>query len=732
MAWNNTRLSFAPSVILILAACVLVRILPDERLASYLSRPYSRALTDRYGTLVSVLPLENGLRREYLDIDGIPYWITEMFIASEDRTFFLHPGIDPGAVARAAALNAKSGRIESGASTITMQLARMVWPNGGGYRGKLNEAFRALELEIKLSKRDILELWLNNLPFGRNVEGIVSAAHAFFGKDLANLTPSEVLLLTIIPRRPGTYTPVQNNDALCRKALAIADQRGYGAGEIAGVIAAPAPEEPFSDRAPHFTGYIKQRLKDGRSPVLSSLDLDIQETADDILSAELMRSGDFRISNGAVFIIENDTGEIVCYLGSGDWFDTEHSGQIDGIRILRQPGSTLKPFLYAMSFESGFTPATLLADVPLVLGSNEVYAPENYDNRFRGPVLLRNALRSSLNVPAVRTVVRLGVQNFADKLIECGFESVAGQRDYLGSGIAVGNAEVSLFELVQGFSIFSRNGTFIPAVPFHEGSAGPSCKVFEETSAVMIRDILLRKYSSPYRISPGSGPGHTFEGIFKTGTSNQFNNIWALGSSRKYTAGVWMGNFSGETVMGKPGSSIPLSIASRILMMIDPDSEFPPPEDTEGLVSVKVCSLSGMRPTGHCPGIIDEIMPSGSLPGPCTVHGASGTRLPPDFAGYADLIQSGILNDGTGCYIASPADDSVYYFDPSLPAEVQSVSVIIEGQSTGCTAVYDGEPVYSGPSPAAFFLPVVPGEHTLIVADPKNSTKGVSRFKVIE
>ena len=726
MARHHKGLILAAAAVLCAAAFLAWAFFPDRRLDEFLALPGSRRILDRNGAVIAVLPLDDGLRREYVPVSEIPEWIRTMFIKSEDRFFYFHPGIDPGAVVRAAATNAKAGRIESGASTITMQLAGMIWPGRAGYPGKAAEAMHALKLEARFSKQRILELWLNHLPFGNNVEGVSSAATAFYGKDLSTLSPSEVLMLTIIPRRPGLYTPVTDNEALLTAAESFASIHKINAGDLEEVISAPKPTAPFPNKAPHFTRFLRTQLDEGNAPVCTGLDLGMQETVADLLATELAHAEQFRISNGAVLIIENASGEILCYLGSGDWNDSEHSGQIDGIRMLRQPGSTLKPFLYAMAMEHGFTPATMLADIPLTLGSEEVYAPQNYDNRFRGPVLLRRALASSLNIPAVETVVRLGVLNFADVLIGCGFESIKAQRPQLGSGIVVGNGEVSLFELVQGFSVFARDGAFIPATPFCGTSVSAPAQVFDPVSAVLVRDILTRRINNPF-----SAQQRPFEGVFKTGTSNQFNNIWAIGSSKRYTIGVWMGNFSGETVMGKPGSSIPLSLAARCLLLLDGSSAFPPAEHTKGISRIKVCSLSGMLAAEYCPGSISELVPSISIPQTCTVHGPKGTKLPREFQAWAHSVGGEVDLCPSETAIDYPADGAVFYFDPSLPEHVQTVTVKISGSVTA-TIFFDGTAAASGILPAEFPMPLEPGSHRIEVKSGENLTLASSRFDVFE
>jgi len=645
---------------------------------------------DRKGGLLQVLPVnEEGLRREYLPIDKLPAYLTAIFIAGEDHRFFLHPGVDSAAAVRAAVSNLRAGRIVSGASTITMQLAGRAAPGGAGLGGKLREAWNALRIEARMSKGEILELWLNTLPMGSNVEGVASASREYFFRDIQSLSPEESALLALLPRSPRRYDPRQGGSIdsamnLLQRAgirpdhekLSAVSERSAGIGQ----------KKPWPFRAPHFVRYIAGLSGiNGKEVFVSSLDPEVQKILQGEISARVESAGENRISNGAGLAVSVETGEILAWVGSADFFDTERQGQIDGVRIRRQPGSTIKPFLYALALERGMTPATLLPDIPSAFGREAVYLPGNFSNTFHGPVRLRVALASSLNIPAVHTVVRTGVAEFTDWLLALGFDSLENQRDSLGAGIALGNAEISLLELLSAFSVFQRDGFFLSASVDRDSTKSTPRRVISEETAFLIRDILSSESGRVTGFGTGSILNTPYPAMFKTGTSNQFNNIWALGATEKVALGIWMGNFSGETVIGRPGSSIPAAAAVAVLTALQDYpayrvSEIPSPSPGE-ISRVRICPLTGERAGPHCPGSLEEYFRTGTEPDTCGAHREDGIYMPSMYRSWGDergLPWKYLMEEALR--ILSPADGAVFYLDPTLSAKSQTLSIQAEGQ----------------------------------------------------
>jgi penicillin-binding protein 1C len=721
---------------------------PYPELTRYRERGAGVVVEARDGLVLRVFPARDGIKREWTPLDSLSPDTLRAFLRAEDRRFSLHMGVDPLAIAAALRRNARAGGVVSGASTITMQLARMVHPRAGGGRGlggKIAEAFAALRIEAKLSKKTILALWLNGIPFGSNIEGLGAMSRARFGVPASALDTRQALLLAVAPRRPGRYDPALNPREAARQAAALARECGFPLGEEALYEAAleaalPSPEKaPF--RAPQFTARVLAQAEAAaqaagspppwEKPLRSSLDADAQALAEELLAAELAGLEAHRVSNGAILAFENASGKVRVYAGSASWFDEEAGGKIDGILSRRQPGSCLKPFLYAMALDNGFGPSDPLPDIPSVFGGQEAYIPSNFNNRFNGPVRLRVALASSLNIPAVYLAERLGVSNVETYLSRLGFDGLAAETGSHGVGIALGNGEVSLEELARAFAVFPRGG--VP-VSLHfleddDDSATPGGEsgnaLMSPETAWLIADILSDKASRYTGFGAARTFSEPFPAMFKTGTANQFQHIWALGASNRFTVGVWMGNFSGQTVIGRTGSSIPARIVNRLLAVLEraapaaaqdapPVIGGPPPP---GLREVSICSLSGMARTPLCPGGLDEWPRAASAPGPCTWHRSGGIEYPPEYRAWlGERSRRGTSGRGAGS-IRIPRPGAVFYLDQGPAQTTYALRVETAGFGEGAVLSVDGIP--QGPLNAAgvYALPLTPGEHRIEVAD---------------
>lgn len=753
-AWRAVVAAATGVVVVLLCSFLLLRLSPFPELDAFTDRPRSIALQDRYGELLQLVHPEDGVQRFRVAYQDVPPCVEVLFLSAEDRRFWLHVGVDPAAILRAAVQNRRSGSVVSGASTITMQLARLVAPHSGGLSGKLSEAWNALRLETRYSKTELLELYVNNLPFGAGAEGVDSAARRFFGHGAEKVTPAEAALLAVIPRRPSALHPHRYAERTAAAALPVVRRAGLEVTREEMLAAAEAGRQRSAKRrvfeSPHFVDFTMRRLspeqlQSGKA-IRTTLDLQLQHRLENQLYAGLRTAAHSRINNVAGLVLDHRSGEILAYVGSLDYFDAEHGGMIDAVHIRRQPGSTLKPFLYALALEQGFTAATILPDLPQVFGGVEAYIPQNFTRRFAGPVRLRTALASSLNIPAVYTVVRLGVANFADRLQQLGFDSVASQRNSVGAGIALGNVEVSLFELTRAFSVFARDGELLEYRLLRDGiessaeatvSAGssvaasraerprspgePSAQLgFDRAVAQIIRDILRDQADRILGFGPTSVLNTDFPTIAKTGTANQFSNIWALVSDPDYTVGIWMGNIHGETVIGRTGSSLPAQAAVRLLSEINnPDSSFSP---LDAVHTVRISPVSGMRYNPPEGGSIPELFQPGEYPPPDTWHSAGGAiRYPAEYQHWAEsyrlekrTAKSGEAAAATRLQILSPNDGARFYRDPYISDEHQSVGVAVVSDGDELIQLFwNGSLAAEGLSPLHWRLPIVPGTHNL-------------------
>ncbi|MDR2028895.1 MAG: transglycosylase domain-containing protein [Treponema sp.] len=735
-----------------LLSVLILRVLPYPELGAYQGRSRGLVIQDRNSRVLRVLPARDGVKREWAPLEDIPAGAVHVFIRAEDRRFYLHPGVDLISVAGSALRNLRAGRVVSGASTITMQLARLIRPRGPGLGGKIGEAWDALRLEARLSKREILELWLNGIPFGSNIEGVPAMSRARFGIPVTQLDDRQAVLLAVIPRRPALYDPAANPDAAASAAIALALRCRLGLdGAALRDAAFEAARRDVPEKAPFLAPHFTERLASmgpalpgrDRALIRTTLDLGLQSYAEERLEAELSTLTNNRVSNGAILAIENATGAVRIYVGSASWFDEARGGKIDGIRILNQPGSCLKPFLYALALDRGFSPADVLPDLPTIFGSSEAYIPANFNRRFNGPVRFRVALASSLNIPAVYLLERLGVGAFEEYLVSLGFDSVAAARGSHGTGLALGNAEVSLEELVRGFSVFPRGG-FLRDLRWIEGddegqgppeSASPEGRVMSPYAAALIADILSDRASRFIGFGPAPALATEFTSLFKTGTANQFQHIWALGATGRFTVGVWMGNFSGETVVGRTGSSIPARIAADLLSALEGSAGAPPDREPEPALSglaegVRICALSGMAATGACPGTMIEWIPRDRIPRPCSWHGAGPVRYPPEYQAWITerFRSGGVQQEGSGS-IRLPVSGSVYYLDPALPAEAQALRMETGGFRAGALVYIDGLIQGELNQAGVYVLPLSRGRHEVLVEDGEGN-RAVVEFEV--
>ncbi|MCL2880286.1 MAG: penicillin-binding transpeptidase domain-containing protein, partial [Treponema sp.] len=468
-----------------------------------------------------------------------------------------------------------------------------------------------------------------------------------------------------------------------------------------------------------------------------TIDLKLQHFLEDSLAANVSRYYTSRVTNGAALVIDNETGEILAWVGSADFHNEEAAGQIDGVLALNQPGSSMKPFLYALALEKGFKPTDVIADIPMNFGESEIYLPRNFNNRFNGPMLFRASLASSLNIPAVYLLYRLGVNNYTQLLVSLGFDSLAQSAESAGLGLALGNAPVSLEELVRGFSVFPRDGLYIPLR--YELSQNKTSGDAAEIEPVRIYSKDTARLICAFLSDPGArvlafGSARNFRtsfpSMFKTGTANQYQSIVALGATPEYTAGVWMGNFTGETVMGKTGSSIPAAIVRDTLVYLmgspagNPVSTgqaggapgFLQPENWH---LSRVCAVSGMAPTDACPSVITEYIKDGEKNDPCTWHrivnGRSEVVYPAEYQSWFNsAARRGALDySSRPLEIITPREGFVYLSSPGIGKN--EIPVEVTGGSADELRVTFDNRSFTVPRPFVFYLERTPGSHVLHV-----------------
>jgi len=728
--------------------------------------PESTVVVDRHGVPLYEALSSAGTRSVMLTADRLPPTLVAATIAVEDRRFSLHPGVDPIATVRAAAVNlTHRGRVEGG-STITQQVAKLLLTRQtpGRRRGvaaKMSEAILALRLEHRFTKREILAIYLNLASYGNQIAGAERASRAYFDRPAAMLTAAQAAFLAGLPQRPSGFNPYRNRaSAVARQQLVLrrmVQTHALTAAEFEQArqehLALTRTTAPFS--APHFVEMALERFGDARpARIETTLDRELQSDISGILTSVRELLARHGASNVAVVVLDNATADWLAWEGSGDYFDEAHGGTINGPVVPRQPGSALKPFTYALAFEQGFTPASVLADVPSHFPTAEsgiLYTPRNYDGRFRGPLLARVALAGSENVPAVALAAELGVPGLLRFLERAGLTTFNRTPSYYGLGLTLGNAEVRLDELVGAYSALARGGRWI-SPDYISGTPRTRRELVSPRTAFWIADILSDSDAREYTFGRGGNLEFPFPVAVKTGTSQAYHDNWAIGYSRHVTVGVWVGNFNRDPLRDSTGVTGAGPIFHAVMLAAErrwgsamgslPDTSIvAPPRASGGVVSREICALSGLAANDWCPvrklewiGAESELLPcswhhldDGNL---ITIwpaeyrHWAAEHRQSSGFANASPKTRAAQTRGAPATFrIASPADGSTFLIDPTLRREFQAVPLRAVSSSAGEVAwEVDGQAVRHASPERVPSWPLVPGRHTFVARDPSGHT----------
>ncbi|MEO8448876.1 MAG: penicillin-binding protein 1C [Gemmatimonadota bacterium] len=618
--------------------------------------PSGVTLLDRHGLPLRSARVVGGARQQWVSIADMDPDLLTAFVAAEDHRFYRHPGVDPLALGRALGSSVRSGRIVSGASTITMQLARLVHPSGRTFAGKLIQMAWALRLDRQLPKQVILERYLNLVPLGQSAVGVDAAARLFFGASARSLSLGEAATLAGLAGAPSRDNPLRSRARAAERRSVVlarmAASRVVSSAEVAAATAEPVLRTTGEARfeAPHFTSWVLSRLDSVPGvrtvPVRTSLDLPLQLAIESEVrhTVEVMR--DKGAEHAAAVVLDNQSGDILAWVGSPD-FSEPASGQVDMVISPRQPGSALKPFLYGLAFDRGYTPASVLPDLAAVYQTGTgPYAPRNYDRRFHGPTRIREALGSSFNVPAVELANRIGTPALLGTLRRAGFASLTHSADHYGLGLALGNGDVTLLELANGYRAIALGGVWHPVRwRASEAGEGPDAseRVMSAGAALQLLDIL----ADPIARIPGFGPSTPLEFPFpaaaKTGTSRHFTDNWAVATTAGFTVAVWVGNFSGrpmEGVSGVSGAGPLLQRAVLVTAARHPPGAWPTP-GAHGLVAATVCRLSGLLATPRCPQATEWFRAGTAPESGCDWHTGEGVVLPVEYRAWAAQAREG-------------------------------------------------------------------------------------------
>ncbi len=595
------RHSFLLIIFLLLSGVAHAHPSYDEVRKSYVKSDF--LLLDRNGEILHELRIDKNRRRlDWTCLRNISPVLQEAVIQAEDRRFYDHRGVDYKSMA-AAILNGLTSESLRGASTITMQLASLLDRELQSRKGrksiwqKERQILGAWEIEKSWSKAEILEGYLNLVTFRGELQGIAAASRGLFGKDPHGLDQSESLILASFIRSPNAASKEVAKRASHlgqRMAWQIDDQEIDR--KVREVFLGPNYVRPRVALAPHIARQLLQSQRKG-STVTCTLDSRVQRFALDQLNHHLLPLRSQNVKDGAILVVENSTGDVLAYVSrSGD----PPSGRfVDAVQAKRQAGSALKPFLYALAFDKRIlTPASLLDDTPLDIAVlTGIYQPRNYDSQFKGPVTSRIALASSLNVPAVKTLSLVGIEPFLDRLRQLGFKGLHESGDFYGPSLALGSADVSLWELVNGFRTLANEGVWSELRLTTSGQGMPKRgRVFSKEAAFIISDILSDRDARSTTFGLENPLATRFWTAVKTGTSKDMRDNWCIGYSRRVTVGVWVGNFSGEPMWNVSGVTGAAPIWIEVMNFLHRNDRNRREEPPTGLVRREIQFHDGMEP----------------------------------------------------------------------------------------------------------------------------------------
>jgi penicillin-binding protein 1C len=710
----------------------------------------SLRVLDRDGQLLRELPSRRASRSVSLPADApVPAALRDAFIASEDRRFEWHPGIDPVAMVRAALGNLRAGRVVSGASTLTQQLARLLVPRRRTLAGKAQEALWALRLSAHLPREEILRAYLDRVALGHDLVGVEAAAQAYFGRPARTLSVGQAALLAAIARSPARVDPWGDPDAAIpamREVLGRMRRAGRLDAELERLVASTdldvvPPSRAFG--APHLVTDLSGKLDTlglGRAvEVRTTLDPALQRDVERTVRSEL--AADPRLGQAAVVVVDNASGEVLAYVGSADFSDQSREGQNDGVRARRQPGSALKPFAYGLALASGWTPSSVLSDVDLEVGApGGAWLPRNYDRRQHGPVRLRAALANSYNVPAVELTDALGPERVLEVLREAGFTSLEASAEHYGAGLVLGNGDVSLWELARAYRGLARGGVVEPLRLVRRATAPrgetlqPEAELaprrFLPPDAVaLLTDLLSDEVARAPAFGLDNALRLPFPVAAKTGTSRAYVDNWTVGFTRERTVAVWVGNFDGRPMQRVSGITGAGPLFARVMRRAMAGLRPAPLVDRSRFERVRICPLSGHRAGEACPGTYEEVFLLGTAPAePCTMHRVADGRpvlaLDARYAGWAererlDVVPEPAGNGGKLPRFITPRDGDEFLVETGIPTTSQTIPVRVRGGERASLLV-DGR-VVSLQDGRSGRLSLLAGSHELALRSPGSS-----------
>lgn len=658
-------------------------------------------ILDRSGTPLNVTYQNEWNIHKTRALHEIPPFLKDAFVVAEDKRFYTHNG--PDWLARVAALKSNLLALSSvrGASTITEQSVRMLHPRRRTIGSRWLEGFEAGDLEKAFTKNEILEFYLNQVPYTANRRGIAQATQYYFDRDLSTLSQKEILALVVLVRAPSRMDLWKDTKRVEGGIERLTDQM-FRADKLSKKQQRAIRKDKLELRAPHlsvaaseFVGHVKSHEKAahaGWPKIKTTLDTNLQTRVQKMLDRRIGFLKTKNVFNGAVLAVDHTNGEILVWAVAGK-DDADAPGKhYDAVTTPRQPGSALKPFLYAQALEKGWTAATIIEDAPLVESvGHGLHSYQNYSRTFYGNVTLRQALGNSLNIPALKALQYVGAEAYLNRLRQFGFDGLSNHPIFYGDGIALGNGEVTLLEMVEAYSVLANQGLRRPLNPFLEDDqTDPSIHVISPELASLMANILSDPNARALEFGAHSVLNFPVQTAVKTGTSSDYRDSWAVGFNHRYTVGIWMGNLDQQPTDGLTGSVGPALLLRGVFSELNKRHETRPLTVHNKLVKYDLCIDTNlpMSENASCESYSEWFLP-GSIPSAAT---------PTEFASTPIRLRRPV----NGLHIA---------YDPRVPAEDQAVEFHIQGVSSDDLVVWDinGETVQA--KGGTYVWPVKRGSH---------------------
>lgn len=692
-------------------------------------------------------------------LDQVPQSLIHATLAAEDKRFFSHGGVDLLAVARAFWDNVASRRVVSGASTLTQQLAKVTADNPASrtLMTKVVEALQARRIEMTWSKERILTEYLNRVSYGNLLTGCATAAEGCFRKPLRDLSPAECALLAALPQSPSRLNPFRNLKAVSqRQRWVIKRMASLGWLDEEATSLALA-EKPLLRRftggfeAPHAVEMLPAQASTEGGAIRTTLDWAVQQQVEQVIDQRLLALADKHVTHAAAVVIENKTGHVLALAGSRDYFAPD-GGQINGAWVPHSPGSALKPFTYLLALDRGFTPASVIADLPVEYATpTGLYRPENYDRKTYGPVTLRDALGNSLNIPAVRILQQVGGEKIlCEALQDLGISTLTESPDHYGLGLTIGNAPVRLLELANAYACLARLGEWKPcslvAAPSGQADAAARRGAFtpDPRTCYLLADILSDAQARMISFGPRTVIRLPFRCAVKTGTSTNYRDNWTLGYTPEYTVGVWCGNFDNSPMANVSGVTGAGPIFRDIMTWLHEKRGTSWYTEPAGIVRARIDPRNGKRMDASSPSVRtsrEDAFLTGTLPPIATAedYDADGRAvLPPEYARWiaqGEHWLTGLVVAGASGKtslpprILSPANGTVFVLDPELPD--RGGRLLLRAAGAGGMR-WSSRTLAITLENGLSYARLTPGVHELRVADETSGAESITRVEVQE